>query len=791
MMEEHIAPDKHGNAGKEAESAMQDFHGVAMCWHQPNVTQDVFDEDERPGTWEEDGYTVTRLNARTAPGCHDNCGLLAYVKDGKLVKIEGDPKNPYNKGHLCVRCLALPETVYHKDRLLYPMKRDPKKRGQDAWERISWDEAYDLIESEWRRIIDKWGGESIVHAQGTGRDPLAYSYRLTAALKSPNVYSGFLSGQSCYLPRMLSTAMQLGDFCVADCSQFLPERYDSPRWKCPEVIIQWGCNTVVSNSDGFLGHWIIECMKRGAKLVNVDPRLTWMSSKAEIFLQIRPGTDGALALAMGHVILEEDLYDHEFVEKWTFNFEKYVGVCREWTPEHAAEICDLDPEDIRAAARMYAKAKPGMIQWGLAIDQQHGGYQAGCAIMDLWILCGNTDIPGGNVLCRNPWGIGQTWMEGWGNWDEIGGHPKDEPITPPEIMEKVLAGDYPLAKALKVPVPDETPKAALEGKPHWVKSFMLSANNPMVNMGADPKLVHKSLMAAEFNVAVDVMMTPTIQATCDVVLPVKTFVERIGLTGFNMMYLGAMKPVIEPTGEQKTDLEIECELGRRFMPEAYEGLKTEEDVLNHWMRRTGIKYEDLAKRTWAYPEWEYKKYEKGLLRSDGQPGFNTMSGRLEFVSVVTEMLGADTTPYFIPPVEHPINMPDIEKEYPLVLGTGARKWGFFHSEHRWAPSLRRIDPEPRISIHPETAAKYGIAEGDMVLVENMFGEFKQRAKLTKVMRKDHVMADHGWWYPEKSYADNTDLTFEPNPNCCVPLRPGPQGVAASYGVTPCRISKAK
>jgi len=779
------------NTGKRADSAIQDFHGVAGCWHLPNTTQDEFDATQRPSSWEEDGYTVTRINARTAPGCHDNCGLLAYVKDGKLEKIEGDPDNPYNQGRLCVRCLALPETVYHPNRLKYPMKRARADRGQDKWERISWDEAYDLIEREWRKIIDEYGGRAIAFCQGTGRDPLAYSYRLPFALGSGMIMSGFLSGQSCYLPRMLSTAMQLGDFCVADCSQFLVGRYDDPRWKCPEVIVQWGCNTVVSNSDGFLGHWIVECQKRGAKLITVDPRLTWMASKSDLWLQIRPGTDGALALAMGHVLIAEEIYDKEFVEAWCWNFEKYAEECREMTPERAGELCDLDPDDIRAAARMYAAADPGMMQWGLAIDQQHGGYQAGCAIMDLWLLTGNIDVPGGNVLCRSPWGVGQTWMEGWGNWEGMGGHGETERILPmDEGLDCGVTGDYALTTALQVPVPDEMPKAALKGEPWPIKSFMFQANNPLVNMGADPHLCYDAIMAADFNVAMDVMMTPTIQACCDVALPVCTFVERIGLTGFTMAYLGAMKPVIEPTGEQKTDLEFDREMLSRLRPETLEGIETEEDILNHWLRNSGMTYEDMAERTWAFPEWEYRKYEKGLLRADGEPGFNTMSGRLEFCSVVTDMLGADTTPHFVPPVESEISSPELLKDYPITFGSGARKWGFFHSEHRWAPSLRRIDPEPRIEIHPETAAEYGIADGDMVLVENMFGHFTQKARLTTTVRKNYVMADHGWWFPEENYGGRTERTFEPNPNCCVPLRPGPLGVAASYKSTLCRISKA-
>ncbi|MFA6808804.1 MAG: molybdopterin-dependent oxidoreductase, partial [Eubacteriales bacterium] len=251
---------------------------------------------ERPWTWEEDGYTVIRGNARTGPGCHINCGVLQYVKDGKLVKVEGDPENPYNQGRLCARCLSVKDVVYHKDRLQYPMKR-VGERGENKWERISWDEAYNLIEEKFNCIKEKYGPESVFFAQGTGRDIFQLS-RLAYSFGSPNHGGMMFAGNSCYLPRMAALGCVIGDMVFADCSQFFPDRYENPQYKVPETIIVWGHNPFPSNADGFFGHWMIDVMKRGSKIIVVDPRLTWIAVRAVQWLQLRPGTDGALAMGM-------------------------------------------------------------------------------------------------------------------------------------------------------------------------------------------------------------------------------------------------------------------------------------------------------------------------------------------------------------------------------------------------------------------------------------------------------------------------------------------------------------
>ena len=252
-----------------------------------------------PWKWEEDGMTVIRGTARSAPGCHNVCGILTYVKDGKIVKVEGDPEDPYNQGRLCSRCLCVPDYIYHEDRLLYPMKRAREDRGQDKFERITWDEAYDIIEREFKRVAAEYGPECVAFCQGTGRDIVQIT-RLNASMESPSKGVPYFAGNSCYLPRIASMACMLGDPCFMDCSQFLPKRYDDPRYVVPEYCIIWGHQPFYSNADGFFGHWITDLMKRGMKVAVVDPQLTWIAAKAgEDWLRVRPGADGALALPPG------------------------------------------------------------------------------------------------------------------------------------------------------------------------------------------------------------------------------------------------------------------------------------------------------------------------------------------------------------------------------------------------------------------------------------------------------------------------------------------------------------
>ena len=375
----------------------------------------AFEKKPLPIRWEEDGYLVTRTTAWSGPGCHEGCGVLLYVnkETGELEKVEGDPEHPYNQGHLCPRCISLPQTVHHKDRLLYPMKRDKADRGKDKWQRISWEEAIDTIVAEFKRINETYGPGSVCGFRGTGRDTQWHPDRVASAFDSPNT-TGTLSGNSCYAPRACTYAMQAGAYSVIDCSQFFEDRYDNPNWVCPKVIVNWGCNPVVSNPDWFFGDWIVQCMKRGTKLIVVDPRLTWLSAQAEVWLNLRPGTDGALAIGMLKTMIDEDLYDHEFVEKWCHGFDEMKAAVDSYTYEFCAETTGVKLETIKRAARLYATSKPAAIHLGVSIDMQRNGVNAAMTISDMIYISGNFDVPGGNVVANPPFNVTPPAMGGYG-----------------------------------------------------------------------------------------------------------------------------------------------------------------------------------------------------------------------------------------------------------------------------------------------------------------------------------------------------------------------------------------
>jgi len=348
---------------------------------------------KRKWTWKEDGMKVVRSIARTGPGCHSGCGVLLYVKDGRLIKVEGDPDFPFNQGRLCVRCLSLPQVVYSPYRLKYPMIREGE-RGENKWRRISWKEAYEIIAEKFNEIKEKYGPESVLFCEGTARDIAQWLHRLAFSYGSPNVTVwGPLHGAACYRPRVTAQNIIFGSTTVADCSQFFPDRYDNPNWKVPKCIVIWGNNPIVSGPDGFHASWIIECMKRGSNLIVIDPRRTWLATRAKIWLQIRPGTDAALALGMLNVIINEELYDKEFVKRWTYGFDKLKERIQEYPPEKVADITWIPKEKIIEAARMYARSKPAAIRWGVAIDQSKECIPTIHAIIALFTVTGNLDVP--------------------------------------------------------------------------------------------------------------------------------------------------------------------------------------------------------------------------------------------------------------------------------------------------------------------------------------------------------------------------------------------------------------
>ena len=341
---------------------------------------------------DKDTQIVRTTTWSAGPGCHGGCGVLAHIKDGKLVKIEGDREHPWNQGRLCARVLAMTQYVEHPDRLTKPLKR-VGKRGEGKWKEISWEEALDLVEKRMKKIREDFGPESVIFSMGTGRDIGPWICMLAYAFGSPNVMFA-LSGNACYSPRIAAVDMIQGDYCVFDAGQWLPDRYDDPRFKVPECMIVWGYNIHATCPDNLFGHWIVDLMKRGTKIISVDPRLSWFASRSKKWLQIRPGTDSALAMGLLNVIINEHLFDRTFVERWT----NAPHLIRTDTGRLVRE-CDLTPEGSadNFVAWDQARQKPAI--W----DVSEVAYKTPSAIP---ALSGTFEIPmkGGYVVtCRTVW----------------------------------------------------------------------------------------------------------------------------------------------------------------------------------------------------------------------------------------------------------------------------------------------------------------------------------------------------------------------------------------------------
>ncbi len=729
---------------------------------------------EKPYQYREGDLNVTRGIAWSGPGCHLGCGVLLYTDDNdKLVKVEGDPEHPTNHGRLCIRCLDIPEVTNHEDRLLYPLKRAREDRGKDKWERISWDEAIDICVDNLEEIRQKYGPQSVVFIHGTGRDIPPWQSRLCWSYGSPN-YSNTLSGNACYLPRIAGSSATMGCFLLADCSQQFADRYDNPEYEVPEVMYIWGNNTIISNADGFFGHWVVDLMKRGMQIVMVDPRMTWLGSKALLNMPIRPGTDAALALGMLNVIISEDLYDHDFVDKWCYGFDELAERVKEYPTDLVSKITWIPEDMIVEAARILGKAKNAALQWGLAVDMTKEAMPAGQAIAALFQITGNIDIPGG---CIPPVEI-LAASGGWGR-----------DLLPPEQEQNRLGlKKFKLLQmGYKQCEQGEVLKAVETGDPYEIHGVHIQTTNPLACMSAHPKRLYDAYKNVDFIMAVDLFMTPTIMALADVCLPAATFPERFG-TGAAMcgtQRLETMNKVTE-IGEAKSDMEINYLIGKRLNPEAYPW-DSYLDQFDEILSPSGWTREELAKDSPVYLPFQYKRYEKGLLRADGQPGFETTTGRIELYSVFYQACDLDPLPYYEEPEPGPISTPEQLDEFPLILTTGARNWASFHSEHRQVKRLRNIHPDPLVQVHPDTCKKFGVKDGDWVWVENFLGRAKRKVQETPILlHPEYISTDHGWWFPEsdpEKFYDVFDLAI----NNLVPFNCGRSGFGGNYKTTLAKI----
>ena len=649
--------------------------------------------------------------------CHGGCGTLMHVQDGRLVKVRGDPESPLNRGRLCPIGTVARDLVYHPDRLKHPMRR-LGARGSGRWQRVSWDEALDEISARLLEIRAQYGPEAIALGTGTGRHHIRWVSRFGNALGTPNwCEPGFAQ---CFHPRVNTCLLTFGDFPVCDFTG------DTP----PKCILYWGHNPLDSGPDGETRFNVRDALDANPGLIVVDPRETELARRAEVWLRVRPGADDALALALLNVLIGERLYDAQFVARWTHGFEALAAHVGRYTPEWAEPITWVSAPKIRAAARLFAQTKPAMLEWGCAIEHTPKCIQTVRALSLLPALTGNIDVPGGWVFGMKGLGRFPSLIENLG----------------PEVSAKrlgaerfrLLGGEGADLPAAHIPT---LLQAMREGKPYPVKAFLVFGNNTLTTY-ANSRLVHESLLKLDFMVCADLFMPPPAELA-DIVLPAAAWPELdqiVGLPTIAANVVLAQQKTVQ-IGECKSDEEIFVALARRMKL----GLCEEpvKEVLDRQLADggVGLTFDELKRKGFVKLPFRYRKYE--------ERGFRTPTGRIELYSTRFEQLGYAPLPYYEEPPESPFSAPEVAREFPLVLTTGGRIPFFFNSEHRQLANLRKAYREPRAEIHPDTAARHGIADGGWMWIETRRGRIRQRAKFSQGIDARVVNAEHGWWFPEE------------------------------------------
>ncbi|MCX5834310.1 MAG: molybdopterin-dependent oxidoreductase [Deltaproteobacteria bacterium] len=634
---------------------------------------------------------------------HGGCALLVAVRDNKIVQVKGDPEGFLNRGYMCVKGVASPDRLSHPDRLRHPLKR-VGKRGAGKWQRISWEEALEEIAGNLVGIKEKHGARGVAFVVGMpkGLDHLVL-IRLANIFGSPNVVG---IQDLCHAPREVTGYHTCGFYPVVDF------HYES------KFVILWGSNLTSTNEEGEICSMILGQIKKGLDYIVVDPRRIGLAKKSKLWLQVRPGTDAALALGMLNVVIGEELYDKAFVEKWTHGFDELATHVKKYTPEKVAEITWVPADDIRKAARLYATSKPAAIQWGNPIEHNVNNFDTIRALICLMAITGNLDIPGGNVDARDPRIMG---LAQFVRADLI-----------PDKRKEMISAHYRVIPRFMTIPPAFLRKAILDGVPYPVRAVYAMCCNPMLSY-ADSRLTYEALMKLDFLAVSEIFMTPT-AALADIVLPAATQYEFNDILHYGIGHgdILACPGVVDPPEECWPDLKILNELGKRISPP------------EHWHEDYNRFVEDLVKPSGlTYSQFCEKGYLKGTerFRKYEEKGFATPTKKVELLLSTAEQFKLRPLPEFR-------GLPEEEdSQYPLVL-TSAKSRYYLHSSYRWIEKLRKLNPRPTVEIHPETAKKYAISEGDEVVIETKYGTIRQFAKLTDGVHPGVACAAHGWWFPE-------------------------------------------
>ncbi len=643
-----------------------------------------------------------------------HCGIDAYVKDGVVVRVEGSKGHPHSEGTLCSKGSASRQFIYHKDRIRTPLVRRGE-RGSDDFEPVSWDEALDTISDRLLRIKAETGPESVAFFAGYTKWMRPFLKRLAHSFGSPNYCT---ESSTCYQATAMAVKLNYGYF-------------GPPDIKNAKCLLVWSSNPFYSNTSAV--RRLLDAKERGLKIIEVGPLVTPMTAHADIHLRMRPGTSGALALGMAHVIIEEGLYDREFVKNWTLGFEEYRNYVREFTPKVTEEITGVEADLLIRAARLYATTKPAAMMNSASPTVHHtNGVQNHRALIALIGLTGNFDEKGGNVVAPPTWlyvSAGtpsrEVEFEQSRPWKEM----------PPRVGE----GLYPVwcrlveeAQAMHLPFQIQS------AKPYPIRALVGFGMRYRMWPGSDHML--ESMKKLDFIVSADLFMTDTCKLA-DVVLPACTSFERSELKFWVENYVMWSQPVIEPLWESRSDADIIFDLARRIAPDDELMKKGYEASVDWILEPSKLTVGELKEYPAGVPVKgakmpSYRRYEK--------TGFPTPSGKMELSSTVLKEAGLDPLPRFREPNLSPRSTPDVAEKFPLILTTGARLPMYQHSRTFRLGWTRSINREASLDMHPKDALARRISAGDWVSLATPRGSLKVRANLTEIVPPGVVNIYHAW-----------------------------------------------
>jgi cysteine desulfurase NifS len=658
--------------------------------------------------------------------CPAGCWVTVTLEDGRIAGVR--PQD-HPLGMICTNGAHSSEIVHDPDRLQHPMRRVGPK-GTHEFERIGWDDAFEIIVENLGKIRDESGPEATAIYTGRGSFELA----LCDVFQPAGV--AISSASSVLFPFGSPNTLGVGALCYVSFAMIAPhvtfgEYYHTMDHDIEnaELIVIWGANPA-TDSPPLAHEQIKRAVLRGAEVVCIDPQRNHTAREVDAeWVPVRPGTDGALALGMINLLIEEELYDEEFVKYWTVGFDELTQYVQHYRPEVVEEITGVPAAKVVDLAHRIARARGACPIMYTGLEYSDSGVQAIRAVFTLWALAGQLDVPGGLAIRmrENQFPINRTGL-----------------IPNPNVKKALGRDRFPVYSMYRgeshaIALPD----SVLNGEPYKIRGLIVLGGS-IITAWPEPQVWRDTLSALYFLVSINRHHTAD-SAYADIVLPATTMYEITSYMTYGPIFKIREK-LTEPVGEARNDYLILTELAERLgYGDSYP--RSEEDLLRHVLEGSGFTLEDVREAGGAVQiptaMMGYRKWEKGMLREDGEPGFATPSGKFEIASSILEEHGYDALPVYTEPGEGPLAQPALAESHPLVFNSGARIFADFRTQHHGVPGLSRRAPVPQVTMNTRDAAARGIESGDWVWVGTPRGRVRFRARVTDDIVEGAIDANMG------------------------------------------------